>query len=82
MASLRSPPTSFPQYVMDQVLPKVPNPQNISAKLLLTQSIELEKSCETFLEFSKKSKKPENLDNLEQNRLDESIVSLEVFIHN
>lgn len=81
MASLCSPPTSFPQHIMDYVLPKVPNTQKITPRFLLQQPIELEKSCESFVQFCRQLKGLRNAVELEQNRFDVTDESSEVYVY-
>ncbi|KAK0177660.1 hypothetical protein PV328_001692 [Microctonus aethiopoides] len=78
MASLCSPPTSFPQHIMDYVLPKVPNTQKITSRFLLQQPIELEKSCESFVQFCRQLKGLRNAVEIEQNRFDVTVESSEL----
>ncbi|KAK0181046.1 hypothetical protein PV327_003366 [Microctonus hyperodae] len=78
MASLCSPPTSFPQHIMDYVLPKVPNTQKITSRILLQQPIELEKSCESFVQFCRQSESLRNAVETEQNRCDVTVESFEL----
>ncbi|XP_034941821.1 uncharacterized protein [Chelonus insularis] len=78
LSSLASYPTSLPQYVTDHVLPKVPNNQKVSTRLLLTQHIELEKSCEAFIKFCKKSRIFKDPEEVEQTRSDDTIELLEL----
>ncbi|XP_015125061.1 uncharacterized protein LOC107046855 isoform X2 [Diachasma alloeum] len=56
--SLRSSPSTLPEYLIDNVLPKVPNTQKITTEILLTQKFDLERSAENFLKFVKESWDP------------------------
>ncbi|KAG8038361.1 hypothetical protein G9C98_006688 [Cotesia typhae] len=71
LASLKLPTTSFPQYIIDHVLPKVPNiHQEISTKFMLSQHMELEKSSAAFIKFCRKSRGLKDYGNIENTRLD------------
>ncbi|CAD6207567.1 GSCOCG00010230001-RA-CDS [Cotesia congregata] len=71
LASLKLPTTSFPQYIIDHVLPKVPNiHQEISTKFMLSQHMELEKSSAAFIKFCHKSRGLKDYGNIEKTRLD------------
>ncbi|XP_011314026.1 uncharacterized protein [Fopius arisanus] len=54
--SLRSSPPALPEYLVDSVLPKVPNDEKITTEVLLIQKFDLEKSAENFLKFVKDSR--------------------------
>ncbi|XP_044586952.1 probable serine/threonine-protein kinase DDB_G0282963 isoform X2 [Cotesia glomerata] len=70
LASLKLPTTSFPQYIIDHVLPKVPNiHQEISTKFMLSQHMELEKSSAAFIKFCRKSRGLKDYGNIEKTRL-------------
>lgn len=79
LASLKLPSTSFPQYIIDYVLPKVPNTQQeISTKFMLSQHMELEKSCSAFIKFSRELRGLKDND-IEDTRLDGTVEALKVF---
>ncbi|XP_063986321.1 uncharacterized protein LOC135167247 [Diachasmimorpha longicaudata] len=63
--SLHFSPSGLPDYLVDSVLPKVPNTQKITTEMLLTQKFDLERSAENFLKFVKESWKPQLVDSSE-----------------
>ncbi|XP_057334450.1 probable serine/threonine-protein kinase DDB_G0282963 [Microplitis mediator] len=76
LASLKLPSTSFPQYIIDHVLPKVPNTQQeISTKSMLSQHMELEKSCSAFIKFSRELRGLKDND-IDDTRLDDTVEAL------
>ncbi|KAH0535189.1 hypothetical protein KQX54_014742 [Cotesia glomerata] len=79
LASLKLPTTSFPQYIIDHVLPKVPNiHQEISTKFMLSQHMELEKSSAAFIKFCRKSRGLKDYGNIEKTRLNNTTEILKV----
>lgn len=80
LASLKLPTTSFPQYIIDHVLPKVPNiHQEISTKFMLSQHMELEKSSAAFIKFCRKSRGLKDYGNIENTRLDNTTEIIKVY---
>lgn len=57
IASLGTPPATFPPCVLKDILPKVPKcqPKN-SVKYLMRRKFDIKKCCEKFIQFCKESK--------------------------
>lgn len=60
--SLPLSPSTLSSYLIDRVLPKVPNNQNLTTDVLLTQKFDLEKSAINFLKHVKQSMEAKSTD--------------------
>lgn len=56
IASLGIPPATFPPYLLEDVLPKVPKCQPTSAKHLMHHKFNIRKCCELFIQFCKENR--------------------------